>query len=137
MLIFTSVCTYFSSSKWIDTDHATIKNRQLVFGAESPTFGPLPPRPNINESRRTIISRRISTVPLHLSFQIQLSYTLITASSSSCPNTDPAPPLRLEYQANGSLSWITIKPGRYPNKSTCEVLQLSTGIISCIQITSL
>ena len=81
-----------------------------MFGAESPMFGPLPPE-RANDPRRTIISRRISTVPLHLSFQIQLSYTLITASSPDCPNTDPAPPPRLEYRASGSQSWITIEPG--------------------------
>ena len=76
-------------------------------------FGPLPPARG-DPRRRTIISRRISTVPLHLSFQIQLSYTLITASSPDCPNADPAfiaPPPRLEYRANGLLSWMTIEPG--------------------------
>jgi hypothetical protein len=101
--------TYFSSSKWTDIARASIdeQNHRLVFGEESPTFGPLP-------SERTIISRRISTVPLHLNFQLQLSYTLITASSPDCPNTDPAftvPPPRLEYRASGSLSWTIIEPG--------------------------
>jgi hypothetical protein len=109
-LSFTLTCnlhTYFSSSKWTDIDRVSIENNRLLFGAESPTFGPLP-------SQRTIISRRISTVPLHLSFQLQVSYTLITASSPDCLNTDPpltAPPPRLEYRAGGSLSWTIIEPG--------------------------
>ena len=119
MLIFTSICTYFSSSKWTDIDRATIyeQNDRLVFGADSPMFDPLPPQ-GAGKPRRTIISRRISTVPLHLSFQIQLSYTLIIASSPDCPNTDPALPPRLEYQANGSLSWTMIKPGTPRKLST-------------------
>jgi hypothetical protein len=106
--------TYFSSSKWTDIDRVSIENNRLLFGAESPTFGPLPPAGG-SSSRRTIISRRISTVPLHLIFHLQLSYTLITANSlEDCPNTDPplaAPPPRLEYRANGSLKWTIIKPG--------------------------
>ena len=102
--------TYFSSSKWTDIDHASIdeQNYRLEFGEERAMFGPLP-------SGRTIISRRISTVPLHLNFQIQLSYTLITASSPGCPNTDPSftvPPPRLEYRANGSPNWTIIEPSK-------------------------
>ena len=122
MLIFTSICTYFSSSRWTDIDRTTIENSQLVFGAESPMFGPLLLRSGGNALERTIISRRISTVPLHLSFQIQLSYTLITASSPDCPNTDPAPPPRLEYRANGSQSWMVIEPGT-PTKALASLIK--------------
>ena len=79
-------------------------------------FDPLPPWPERpNGPQQTIISRRISTVPLHLNFQIQLSYTLFTDSSPDCPNADPAPPPRLEYRANGSQNWTTIKPGTQGN----------------------
>jgi hypothetical protein len=103
--------TVRSSSKWTDIDRVSIVNHRLLFGAESPTFGPLIDNAN---RRQTIISRRISTVPLHLNFQLQLSYTSITASSPDCQNTDPpltATPPRLEYRANGSLGWTIIEPG--------------------------
>ena len=60
-------------------------------------------------------SRWVSTVPLNPNPPLQLSYTLITApvasSPPACLSSDPAPPPRLEYRANGSLSWMIIEPG--------------------------
>ena len=63
-----------------------------------------------------IISRGVSTVHLNPNPPPpQLSYTLITApvasSPPACLSSDPAPPPRLEYRANGSLSWMLIEPG--------------------------
>ena len=101
---------YYSTSKWTDIRRVSLENNRLLFGVESPTFGPL-------NQGRTIISRGISTVSLHLNFQIQVNYTLITAmvSSPDCLNADPsstAPPPRLEYRVNGSLSWTIIELGK-------------------------
>ena len=98
-----------SSNKWTDIRRVSLdeQNHRLLFGEESPTFGQLP-------GPQTIISRGISTVPLHLNFQIQISYTLITASSPNCLNIGvfmPSSPL-LQYRVYGSLSWITIEAGK-------------------------
>ena len=102
-----------STNKWTDIRRVRLfQNHRLQFGEDisTLTFGPL--------DGRTIISRGISTVPLHLNFQIRLSYTLITASSPGCPNADSAFTAllpRLEYRVNGSQSWTIIEPGKLLN----------------------
>ena len=97
----------YSSNKWTDIRRVRLHSSSLRFGEDNPTlsFGPL-------RNERTIISRGISTIPLYLNFQIQVSYTLITASSPGCLNTDPVSSPRLEYRASGSLSWSDIEPGK-------------------------
>ena len=104
----------YSSSKWTEIRRVYLSlDEHLLFGEESSTltFGPV----DMPNTPPTIISRGISTVPLHLNFQIRLSYTLITASSPGCSNADSAftalPP-RLEYRVNGSQSWTIIEPGK-------------------------
>jgi hypothetical protein len=70
-----------SSSKWTDIDRVSIENNRLLFGAESPTFGPLPPA-GAGRPRRTIISRGISTVPLTLNIP-----TISTTSATVAMDT--------------------------------------------------
>ena len=107
----------YSTNKWTDIRRVRLfQNHRLQFGDDNPTltFGPLSGPGSI----RTIISRGISTVPLHLNFQIRLSYTLITASSPGCPSADSAFTAllpRLEYRVNGSQSWTIIEPGKLLN----------------------
>ena len=114
MLVLVAYYNYiYSSNKWTEIRRVHLSlNEQLLFGEEISTliFGPL--------NGGTIISRGISTVPLHLNFQIRLSYTLITASSPGCPNADSAFTAllpRLEYRVNGSQSWTIIEPGKLLN----------------------
>ena len=100
----------YSTNKWTDIRRVRLsQNHRLLFGEDNPTiiFGPL--------NGKTIISRGISTVPLHLNFQIQISYTLVTASSPNCSNADSAFTAlhpRLEYRVNGSQRWTIIEPGK-------------------------
>lgn len=85
-----------SDSRWTHAQAVSIEPQQyrLQFGMVAPIFIP-------NSGTITIISRGISTVPLDPNPPLQLSYTLITANSPGCINTDQSftalPPL-LEYR---------------------------------------
>ena len=87
----------------------------LQFGMEAPTFTPLDivgtdPKPD------TIISRGISTVPVHLNFLIQVNYTLIMVNSPDCLGNNgsfTASPPRLQYRVNGTQMWRSFKFGSY------------------------
>ena len=102
-------------------------NQQLRFGEESPTFDPL-------SGQRTIISRGISTVPLQFNFQIQISYTLITASSPDCNTTFTASPPQLQYRLNGSLSWTIIKAGKLASCPQVVCIALVSYIIQIVSL---
>lgn len=99
-----------SFSKWTDIHQVSLamdqQNHHLKFGEARPTFGLLD-----GSGSQTIISRGISIVPLQLNFQIQVSYTLITASSPDCLNAGSSPLPQLQYRISGLLNWITIEAG--------------------------
>ena len=113
-------CTFIisSSTRWTDIRRVSLlhDNMQcpngledcLQFGMKAPTFAPL-------TNAQTIISRAISTVPVHPNFLIQVNYTLSTVNSPDCLNTGSftAPPPQLQYRVNGTQMWTSFKFGSF------------------------